>query len=86
MVGLDVIWGMEWDGKEYSKGRIMDPKSGKIYRSVMWQEYAKPDNLFVRGKIGPFGRTQTWNVVSVKDLPNDLKKLNLKTWTPKAYD
>jgi uncharacterized protein (DUF2147 family) len=86
MVGLDVIWGMEWDGKEYSKGRIMDPKSGKIYRSVMWQEYAKPDNLFVRGKIGPFGRTQTWNIVSVKDLPNELQKLNLKTWTPKAYD
>ena len=62
MVGLDIIWDMEWDNddNEYSNGKIMDPKSGKVYSSVMWQE--KPEVLNVRGKIGPFGRTQKWFV------------------------
>ena len=30
MVGLDIIWGMEWDDDDarYEDGQIMDPKSG----------------------------------------------------------
>lgn len=58
MVGLDIIWDMEWDSDDnkYEDGKIMDPKSGKVYSSVMWQDV--PAVLNVRGKIGPFGRTQ----------------------------
>ena len=82
MVGLDIIWDMEWDNddNEYSDGKIMDPKSGKVYSSVMWQE--KPEVLNVRGKIGPFGRTQKWNVLDTTKLPNDLHNLDTTTWTP----
>lgn len=82
MVGLDIIWDMEWDNddNEYSDGKIMDPKSGKVYSSVMWQE--KPEVLNVRGKIGPFGRTQKWNVLDTTKLPNDLQNLDTTTWTP----
>ena len=82
MVGLDIIWDMEWDNddNEYSNGKIMDPKSGKVYSSVMWQE--KPEVLNVRGKIGPFGRTQKWNVLDTTKLPNDLQNLDTTTWTP----
>ncbi|MBR4860159.1 MAG: DUF2147 domain-containing protein, partial [Alphaproteobacteria bacterium] len=50
MVGLDIIWGMEWDDDEYEDGKIMDPKTGKVYSSVMWQDM--PTVLNVRGKIG----------------------------------
>lgn len=82
MVGLDIIWDMEWDNddNEYSDGKIMDPKSGKVYSSVMWQE--KPEVLNVRGKIGPFGRTQKWNLLDTTKLPNDLQNLDTTTWTP----
>jgi uncharacterized protein (DUF2147 family) len=84
MVGLDIIWNMEWDADDsrYEDGKIMDPKSGKIYSSLMWQE--RPGVLNVRGKIGPFGRTQYWNVMSVSDLPLDLQNLDMSKWAPKV--
>lgn len=84
MVGLDIIWNMEWDAEDsrYEDGKIMDPKSGKIYSSLMWQE--TPGVLNVRGKIGPFGRTQYWNVMSVSDLPLDLQNLDMSKWVPKV--
>ena len=82
MVGLDIIWDMEWDSDDnkYNDGKIMDPKSGKIYSSVMWQDV--PSILNVRGKIGPFGRTQNWNVLDVSSLPTELQSLDVSTWTP----
>ncbi len=58
ILGLDVIWNMAEDGKEFSGGKILDPKKGKIYSCVIWKK--EDGNLNVRGKIGPFGRSQTW--------------------------
>ncbi len=82
MVGMDIIWDMEWDDDdhEYSDGKIMDPKSGKVYSSVIWQE--KPNVLNVRGKIGPFGRTQHWNTMDKTQLPTDLQNLDTSNWKP----
>lgn len=82
MVGLDIIWDMQWDesDQEYSGGKIMDPKTGKVYTSVMWQDI--PAQLNVRGKIGPFGRTQKWNVLDENELPADLQNLDTGTWQP----
>jgi len=82
MAGLDIIWNMEWDedDTEYSGGKIMDPKKGSVYSSVIWQEENEPTKLRVRGKIGPFGRTQTWNVMKKSDLPKDLQKLDTGEW------
>ncbi len=57
ILGLDVIWGMEDGGKRFEGGHILDPQKGKIYRCEIWREGNK---LIVRGKIGPFGRNQTW--------------------------
>jgi uncharacterized protein (DUF2147 family) len=83
MVGMDIIWDMEWDDddNEYEDGKIMDPKSGKVYSSVIWQK--TPETLNVRGKIGPFGRTQHWNVLKTSDLPSELQNLDTTGWTPK---
>ena len=44
----------------------MDPKEGKVYASEMWRDGS---DLIVRGKIGPFGRNQTWLSASAGDLP-----------------
>lgn len=57
IVGLDVIWNLKDKGERFSGGKILDPAKGKIYSSELWIENGK---LIVRGKIGPFGRNQTW--------------------------
>ncbi len=82
-IGLDVVWNMTWqnDDKEYTDGKIMDPKSGKIYSCVIWQDSDK-SKLQVRGKIGPFGRTQVWNVMTVSNLPMELQNINSAEWIP----
>ena len=82
MVGLDILWNMEFDADDnkYEDGKIMDPKSGKVYSSVMWQDV--PEILNVRGKIGPFGRTQHWNTLDTSVLPTDLQSIDVSTWTP----
>ncbi len=61
IVGLDIAWGLQDEGKRYEGGYILDPAKGKIYGCEMWREGNK---LIVRGKIGPFGRNQTWIYVS----------------------
>ncbi|MBD5389420.1 DUF2147 domain-containing protein [bacterium] len=78
-VGLDIIWNMVWDADDnrYSGGKIMDPQSGKVYASVMWTD--TPGQLNVRGKIGPFGRTQNWRVL---DDASAMPKIDTKNWTP----
>ena len=82
MVGLDILWNMEFDtdDNKYEDGKIMDPKSGKVYSSVMWQD--TPSVLNVRGKIGPFGRTQHWNSLDASTLPTDLQSIDVSTWKP----
>jgi uncharacterized protein (DUF2147 family) len=55
-----VLWGLKKDGNEWSGGKILDPKKGKIYRAKMWIE---DGDLMVRGYLGPFFRTQTWKLV-----------------------
>ncbi len=57
ILGLDVIWDLEDEGERWKSGRILDPQKGKIYACEVWRD---KDQLIVRGKIGPFGRNQTW--------------------------
>ncbi|MDA3957300.1 DUF2147 domain-containing protein [Oceanispirochaeta sp.] len=64
--GLDFIWDMEEKGRKWKKGKILDPQEGKVYSSEIWLEGG---NLIVRGKIGPFGRNQTWLPATARDLP-----------------
>jgi uncharacterized protein (DUF2147 family) len=61
IIGMEIIKDMEKDGNEYSKGNILDPQDGKIYRCRIWTD---GDGLKVRGYWGPFYRTQTWKKVS----------------------
>lgn len=81
--GQDIIWDMEWDNKDnrYEDGKIRDPKTDKVYSSVIWQGDDKT-KLNVRGKIGPFGRTQVWNVLSGDYIPAAVQNIDTKNWTP----
>ena len=77
--GFDFIWNLKDNGKKWGRGKIADPKEGKIYDSVLWKD---GDDLVVRGKIGPFGRNQTWIAVRPSELPSGLDYGNPNQWIP----
>lgn len=63
VLGLIVIKGLKRDGNEYSGGKILDPKFGRLYKCYINLE--DKDKLKVRGYVGIslFGRTQYWQRV-----------------------
>ncbi len=60
IVGLTVIKGLTKEGDEYTNGKILDPKSGRLYQCFIALE--DHDKLKVRGYIGIsfLGRSQIW--------------------------
>jgi uncharacterized protein (DUF2147 family) len=60
IIGMEIIKGLTKDDDEYEGGFILDPEVGKIYRCKIWLE---KEELKVRGYLGPFYRTQTWQRV-----------------------
>lgn len=64
MVGLEILRGGKNDeGKDaWEGGRILDPENGKDYRASL-TPIDGGKKLQVRGYLGPFWRTQTWQRV-----------------------
>lgn len=64
VVGLPIIRGAKKaEGKEvWEDGKILDPENGKFY-TLRLTPIEGGKKLEVRGSIGPFGRTQTWQRV-----------------------
>ena len=64
MVGLEIIrGGKKADGKDvWEGGKILDPENGKEYRAS-FTPIDGGKKLEVRGYLGPFWRTQTWERV-----------------------
>lgn len=61
VVGMTILTGLKKDGEEWEGGKILDPKSGKVYSAkAKLTEGGK--KLEVRGFLGValLGRTQTW--------------------------
>ena len=60
ILGMVIIKGLSKEGNEYTFGKILDPKNGKLYKCFI--ELEGKDKLKVRGYIGIslFGRTQYW--------------------------
>ena len=65
IAGLEIIrGGKKAEGKEvWEGGKILDPENGKEYRAS-FTPIDGGQKLEVRGYIGPFWRTQTWNKVN----------------------
>lgn len=61
IVGMTIMWGVTKDGKVWDGGKILDPKSGKIYK-VKLSLVDGGRLLDVHGYIGfaLLGRSQTW--------------------------
>ncbi|RYF00984.1 MAG: DUF2147 domain-containing protein [Comamonadaceae bacterium] len=64
MVGLEIIrGGKKAEGKDvWEGGKIIDPENGKEYRAS-FTPIEGGARLEVRGYLGPFWRTQTWQRV-----------------------
>lgn len=60
ILGMDILTGLEKDGDEWSGGKILDPKTGKIYKCFITLK--KADKLKIRGYIGfsLLGKTRYW--------------------------
>src|SRR5690606_9669695 len=59
--GMTIIWDMKKDGDAWEGGKILDPKSGKVYGCILTPS-ADGRTLEVRGFKGfsLLGRTQVW--------------------------
>ena len=64
ILGMEIIRGArKAEGKDvWEGGRILDPEKGSTY-SLRLTPVEGGSKLEVRGSIGPFGRTQTWQRV-----------------------
>ena len=76
--GLDIIWGVRQVGSRY-KGKILDPRQGKIYDAELW---TRNGNLIVRGEVLFIGKNITWPPARKQDFPKKFKKPDLKTFVP----
>ncbi|WKC75555.1 DUF2147 domain-containing protein [Borreliella yangtzensis] len=75
--GLDFMWGLKYsyDSKKWDRGKIIDPKNGKIYNSEMRVD-SKTGNLITKGKVWIFGRSKIWTRAKVDEIPKvDLHNL-----------
>ena len=59
LLNITIISSLEYNGKEWTNGKIYDPESGKNYSCTVWIENGK---LKVRGYWGWFYETQTWTL------------------------
>ena len=61
VTGMTIIWGMKQDGDRWEGGKILDPKTGKVYGCILTPTDGG-EKLQVRGFKGfsLLGRTQTW--------------------------
>jgi uncharacterized protein (DUF2147 family) len=57
ILGMEIIQSLQKSGDEYIGGTVLDPEEGKVYRCKIWLE---GNTLKLRGYVGPFFRTQTW--------------------------
>tara|TARA_B110001454_G_scaffold185511_1_gene181744 strand:+ start:621 stop:1046 length:426 start_codon:yes stop_codon:yes gene_type:complete len=60
LLGLNILTGLEKDGKEWSGGTILDPRNGNVYKCYI--QLVQKDKLKIRGYLGLaiFGKTAYW--------------------------
>ncbi len=76
--GLDFIWNVSKKGSRH-KGKIMDPRKGKIYDVELW---VQDGQLVVRGEILFFGRNEYWNPAAESDFSALFQKPDVTKFVP----
>lgn len=57
LMGVNILTGLTKKKDKWEGGRIYNPKNGKTYKCAIWLE---GEELKVRGYLGMFYETQTW--------------------------
>ena len=57
LMGVNILTGLNKKKDKWEGGRIYNPKNGKTYKCAIWLE---GEELKVRGYLGMFYETQTW--------------------------
>jgi uncharacterized protein (DUF2147 family) len=58
LVGLSILSGFSWNGRQWTGGQIYDPKTGRTYRSKL--NVAADGSLAVSGCVLFICQSQTW--------------------------
>lgn len=77
--GLDIVWGAKPIGMDKFKGRVMDPRNGKVYDAVLWKQQG---NLILRGQVFVFGRNEVWPPFPEENFNKNFKKPDISTFVP----
>lgn len=65
--GLVLLKDFVKEGDAYVDGTITNPDNGKVYTSKIWMDKNNPNLLNIRGYIGIFYKTLTWERVEEKN-------------------
>lgn len=85
VLGLEFMWGFEKSGNEWVHGNILDPETGDIYSSELWE--TKSGELKVKahaGLLDMFYRIQTWRQVEGKGITGLWQTISDKYNMPKS--
>lgn len=63
ILGMVIIENMIFHEGYWQGGRVLFPKQGRWYKLKYWLKPGNPNELVVRGYIGPLYRTQYWRRV-----------------------
>ncbi|MBS0604568.1 MAG: DUF2147 domain-containing protein [Verrucomicrobia bacterium] len=77
--GLDIVLAASPKEDGTYRGRVMDPRDGKVYKAELWREGS---NLVLRGKLLIFGKNVTWLPFSENSFTLRFKKPDLSTFVP----
>ena len=79
LLATDIFWDLERDGRMWKAGRVLDPRTGRMYGCDVWVER---DMLVLKGKFGPFGMRQLFLKAFPEDLPAGMEFPEPGTFTP----
>lgn len=75
-----LFWGLIQDASVWKHGKILDPRSGRVYSCEL---RVRNGILVLRGKWGPFFRNQPLYPVSVDDYPKGFSPPDSQNWVPR---
>jgi uncharacterized protein (DUF2147 family) len=79
LLSTDIFWDLTEDDKKWKDGRVLDPRSGRMYGCDVWVERGM---LVLRGKFGPFGLRELFYKAQREDMPPGFDFPSLQSFIP----
>ncbi len=79
LITIDLFWNLVPDGNKWRGGRILDPRSGRMYACDCW---VQDGDLIIRGKVGPFGMNNVFYKVYTHEFPPNFSIPDLQGFIP----